>query len=103
MHGITSTYPDMRQCCAYGVKVLAEHSGQQFQPYAQPATERLLEAMQAADANSEDMSIATDNCVSALGKILEHYPDAANDGKVSGSVHPDSVGAVMKAMQSEVH
>ncbi|KAL4539354.1 hypothetical protein Ndes2437B_g02265 [Nannochloris sp. 'desiccata'] len=51
-----------------------------FRQHAGPAVTSILAIIQAPDARSEDNLSATENAVSALGKVLEFLPDCIDPG-----------------------
>ena len=73
--------PAIRQCCMYGLGRAAQHRGEGFRPHAPAAVQAILAAIQSPDARSDDSTItATENAVSALGKVLEFVPDCVDPG-----------------------
>jgi hypothetical protein len=68
----------IRQCAVYGLGQAAQHRGQGFRPHAAAAVAAILAVVRAPDARSEDNLTATENAVSALGKILELHPDCVD-------------------------
>eukprot|EP00899_Mesostigma_viride_P014218 jgi/Mesvir1/22798/Mv14182-RA.3 len=63
--------PDVRQAAVYGVGVLAAVGGVHFQSMCADATAKLTAIIQHPAGRSRDNVMATDNAVSALGKVFE--------------------------------
>ena len=62
---------DVRQASVYGVGVMAAAVGAAFAPHVPGALAALARVIQAPDARSEENLNATENAVSALGKLCE--------------------------------
>lgn len=77
--------PTLRQCAVYGLGVAAQHRPELFRPRLPEALALLLAVVQAPGARSEEAEMATENAVSALGKLLEFHADALPDGGAVGS------------------
>lgn len=56
-----------------------------FRPYVPDALQRILAIITAPNAKDEDNEMATDNAVSALGRILEFHADAVDAAAVTGA------------------
>lgn len=67
---------DVRQASVYGVGVMAVGAGAAFAPHVPGALEALAKVIQAPDARSEENLNATENAVSALGKLCESQRSA---------------------------
>lgn len=78
--GASDPSPVIRQCCVYGLGAAAEHRPDAFRQSSQAALQTLMAIIQADDARSDDNVLATENAVSAVGKILEFLPDCAPPG-----------------------
>jgi hypothetical protein len=63
---------EVRQAAAYGLAVAAQHGSKFFQPYVDEAVKRLLVVIQKEGSRQGEDASATDNCVSALGKIAAY-------------------------------
>eukprot|EP00897_Mesotaenium_endlicherianum_P006572 jgi/Mesen1/5943/ME000301S05074 len=74
--------PDIRQAAVYGIGLCAQYGGAAFQPYLQDSVVRLLALVRDPDARSSQNEMATDNAVSALGKICEHQQGSYDSGDV---------------------
>lgn len=62
---------DVRQCAAYGLGIAAQHLGGSVQPICQDALQRLIRVVQHQESRSKENEMATDNAISAIGKICE--------------------------------
>jgi hypothetical protein len=71
---------NIRQCCVYGLGQAAEHRPDAFRPNAPAVVAAVLGMVNAPDARSPDNAAATENAVSALGKLLEFAPDCIDPG-----------------------
>lgn len=67
---------DVRQAAAYGVGVMAQTLGRSFAPHAGGALQALAGVIQAPGARDEESVNATENAISALGKLCEFQRDA---------------------------
>jgi hypothetical protein len=70
---------DVRQASVYGVGVMAQRLGQHFTPHVPNALRALAGVISAPDARSEEFASATENAISALGKLLEFQNGAVAD------------------------
>ncbi|KJE88836.1 hypothetical protein CAOG_00415 [Capsaspora owczarzaki ATCC 30864] len=71
LNGIQDENFDVLQTCAYGVGLMAKTGGPDFREFAAATPPFLLQMAQRPNARLPDNLIATDNVVSALGKIIE--------------------------------
>jgi len=78
--GCADSHADLRQCCAYGLGILAARGGDAFKPYLPEALARLTAMVAAPDARDDDNELATDNAIGALGKILAHQAGGGPEG-----------------------
>jgi hypothetical protein len=78
--GASDKDANIRQCCVYGLGQAAQHRSDGFRQHAGPAVTSILAIIQAPDARSEENLSATENAVSALGKVLEFLPDCIDPG-----------------------
>jgi len=69
--GCADADADVRQASVYGVGVMAAAVGTAFAPHVPGALAALARVIQAPDARSEENLNATENAVSALGKLCE--------------------------------
>ena len=67
---------DVRQASVYGVGVMAAAVGQAFEPHVPGALAALARVIQAPDARSDENLNATENAISALGKLCESQRSA---------------------------
>jgi hypothetical protein len=83
----SSSEPTVRQCAVYGLGSLAEHKPAAFQAIATEAVSCIANIMQHPESRSEDNATATENAISALGKVLQHVPQCIPDsqGQALGS------------------
>eukprot|EP00850_Spirogloea_muscicola_P020012 SM000205S06219 [mRNA] locus=s205:248959:255137:+ [translate_table: standard] len=72
LEACTDVNSDVRQAAVYGVGVCAQLGGDSFRPVCTEALTRLTSAIGHPEARSEDNRMATDNAISALGKLCEH-------------------------------
>ena len=85
LKNLTGGDEDLRQCAGYGLGLCAEKLGAAFQPYCAQTLGGLSQCLQDPQARSKDWAVATDNVVSALGKVMEHQAaslDAATGPQV---------------------
>jgi hypothetical protein len=68
----------IRQCCVYGLGQAAQHRGENFVQYGPSAVAAIVAVINAPDARNEDNLSATENAVSALGKVLEYQPGSVD-------------------------
>ncbi|KAG0582851.1 hypothetical protein M758_3G093200 [Ceratodon purpureus] len=73
---------DVRQASVYGIGVCAEFGGAAFKPVVRDALVRLNNTISQPTSRSTDNIMATDNAVSALGKICEHQRDSIDGANV---------------------
>lgn len=94
--------PEVRQAAAYGVGVMAQYGGENYRPFCtgrhRPAAAQtslisavkeamsrppdaiplLVGVIHAADARSKENINATENCISAVGKVMRFQPQCVN-------------------------
>ncbi|GFH11050.1 importin N-terminal domain-containing protein [Haematococcus lacustris] len=83
MEATTDEHADLRQCAVYGLGILAAKAPEAFRPFVPEALQRILHVIGASNAKEEDNQLATDNALSALGKILEFHSDAIDSGAMT--------------------
>ncbi|PNH09582.1 Importin-5 [Tetrabaena socialis] len=72
-----SDHADLRQCAVYGLGVMAAKAPvEAFRPTAASVAEVLAAIVNHPESKSDDNDMATDNAVSALGRILAHHAEA---------------------------
>jgi hypothetical protein len=67
------SHSGIRQTAAYGIGVCAMYGGEPYIPTCIEAIPHLVRAIQQSDARDEINLTATENCVSALGKIYRYF------------------------------
>ncbi|KAB0402924.1 hypothetical protein E2I00_011127 [Balaenoptera physalus] len=70
--------PEVRQAAAYGLGVMAQYGGDNYRPFCTEALPLLVRVIQSADAKTKENINATENCISAVGKIMKFKPDCVN-------------------------
>jgi hypothetical protein len=68
----------LRQCAVYGLAKMAEFAQGFFKQYVSKVVPRLVELINAPDSRDEDNESATENAISAVGKICRFHPDQVN-------------------------
>ncbi|KAL2633872.1 hypothetical protein R1flu_005351 [Riccia fluitans] len=71
----TDANPDVRQASVYGIGVCAEYGGASFKPVVGEALKRLNAVISQPTSGAAENIMATDNAVSALGKICQFQRD----------------------------
>jgi len=69
---------EVRQAAAYGCGVMAQFAGDIFAQTCKEAWPRLLRIITDGEAKSEDNVVATENAISAAGKIIKYQPNTVN-------------------------
>jgi hypothetical protein len=67
----------LRQCAIYGLAKMAEFAQTFFKQYVSKVLPRLVEVINAANSRDEDNECATENAISAVGKICRFHPEEA--------------------------
>ncbi|KAH7435426.1 hypothetical protein KP509_06G064500 [Ceratopteris richardii] len=78
----TDANNDVRQAAVYGIGVCAEFGGSNFKPLVGEALEKLKLVISQPSAFQSENAMATDNAVSALGKICEFHRDVIDATQV---------------------
>ncbi|KAJ3252863.1 Importin-5 [Boothiomyces macroporosus] len=65
--------PDVRQAAAYGVGVSAKFGGPNYAQFCVESLPHLFNIINAPNSRSEENTMATENAISAVGKLLEVY------------------------------
>lgn len=78
MEGAQNGDPDIRQCSVYGLGVLTVTQPQFFAQHLTSVLPILVSMIQHPEARSEEDIAATENAVSALGKIFHKFPEAVD-------------------------
>jgi hypothetical protein len=72
--------PQVRQAASYGIGIMAIHGGSQYHDVCLSAVPLLKQAIGLAEArSSREHTVATENAISAMGKILRHCPVATQN------------------------
>ncbi|KAH7372426.1 hypothetical protein KP509_17G003600 [Ceratopteris richardii] len=82
LEAATDSDNDVRQAAVYGIGVCAEFGGANFKPMVGEALEKLKLVISQPAAFHADNVMATDNAVSALGKICEFHRDVIDATQV---------------------
>ncbi|EQC29287.1 hypothetical protein SDRG_12955 [Saprolegnia diclina VS20] len=75
---VGSEYPPLRQAASFGLGLCATQGGPAFAPYVTQTVELLWQLVHAPDAYDPMYVNATDNAVSAIGRMLLLFDDALN-------------------------
>uniref|UniRef100_A0ACB8FJL1 Importin-5 n=2 Tax=Sphaerodactylus townsendi TaxID=933632 RepID=A0ACB8FJL1_9SAUR len=78
LQSICDNSPEVRQAAAYGVGVMAQFGGDSYRPFCTEALPLLVRVIQSTDAKTKENVNATENCISAVGKIMKFKPDCIN-------------------------
>lgn len=62
--------------------ICAQHGGDQFLPHLPMVLQRLSAMINDPESRSKDNAVATENAISAVGKIIEFHPNSINLGQV---------------------
>ncbi|GLJ16157.1 hypothetical protein SUGI_0269600 [Cryptomeria japonica] len=73
---------DVRQAAVYGIGVCAKHGGAKMKPLVEVSLSKLNDVISHPSAFLSDNRIATDNAISALGKICEYQRDFIDASQV---------------------
>ncbi|CAI5949010.1 unnamed protein product, partial [Closterium sp. NIES-65] len=79
LEAVLDPLPEIRQSAAYGIGICAQHGGAAFTPYVPDTVARLGQVVSSGDSKSELSVSATDNAISALGRLCEHQAHAPFD------------------------
>ncbi|KAH9315236.1 hypothetical protein KI387_023863 [Taxus chinensis] len=82
LEACTDEDADVRQAAVYGIGVCAEHGGAKMKPLVGESLSKLNDVISHPSAFLSDNRIATDNAISALGKICEHQRDCIDASQV---------------------
>uniref|UniRef100_A0A8C5LW63 Importin 5 n=1 Tax=Leptobrachium leishanense TaxID=445787 RepID=A0A8C5LW63_9ANUR len=78
LQSICDNSPEVRQAAAYGIGVMAQFGGDNYQPFCTEALPLLVGVIQAPDSKTKENINATENCISAVGKIMKFRSDCVN-------------------------
>ncbi|KAH3758989.1 ARM family protein [Pelomyxa schiedti] len=83
LESVSAEEPELRQAAAYGLGMCAKNLGPAFSPYASDVCNRLRMLIQHPESReTEDNIHATENAISALGKICRHQTQHINLSEV---------------------
>ncbi|CAH2223637.1 importin-5 [Pelobates cultripes] len=78
LESICDNSPEVRQAAAYGSGVMAQFGGDNYRPFCTEALPLLVGVIQAPDSKTKENINATENCISAVGKIMKFRSDCVN-------------------------
>ncbi|CAD7699198.1 unnamed protein product [Ostreobium quekettii] len=78
LEACASDHAGLRQCAAYGVGVVAQKHIEIVKPFAAQTLAKLMEVANRPESRTEEYQSATDNIISAIGKIIEHHSDVVD-------------------------
>lgn len=67
---------DIRQACSYGIGIIAKHGGETMTPFLTKSLPLLVDIISRSDSRSSTNSVATENAISAIAKVIMHRPAA---------------------------
>ncbi|KAM4795071.1 importin-5 [Rhinophrynus dorsalis] len=82
LQSICDNSPEVRQAAAYGIGVMAQFGGDGYRPFCTEALPLLVGVIQAPDSKTKENINATENCISAVGKIMKFRPDCVSVDEV---------------------
>uniref|UniRef100_A0A667ZJA7 Karyopherin (importin) beta 3 n=1 Tax=Myripristis murdjan TaxID=586833 RepID=A0A667ZJA7_9TELE len=82
LQSLCDSSPEVRQAAAYGVGVMAQYGGENYRPFCTEAIPLLVGVIQAAESRSKENVNATENCISAVGKVMRFRPECANVNEI---------------------
>ncbi|XP_055020166.1 importin-5 [Boleophthalmus pectinirostris] len=82
LQSLIDPVPEVRQAAAYGVGVMAQYGGANYCKFCKEAIPRLVGVIQAPDSRSKENVNATENCISAVGKVMRFQPEWVNVNEV---------------------
>eukprot|EP01113_Clastostelium_recurvatum_P002059 TRINITY_DN1085_c0_g1_i2.p1 TRINITY_DN1085_c0_g1~~TRINITY_DN1085_c0_g1_i2.p1 ORF type:complete len:1100 (+),score=314.59 TRINITY_DN1085_c0_g1_i2:117-3416(+) len=68
------TDPTVRQAAVYGMGQCARFAGEHFTTLCPIVVQGLTNAIASQEARTDDFITATENAISALGKVIDHHP-----------------------------
>ncbi|KAM8975291.1 importin-5 [Pelodytes ibericus] len=78
LQSICDNSPEVRQAAAYGIGVMAQFGGDNYRPFCTESLPLLVGVIQAPDSKTKENVNATENCISAVGKIMKFRSDCIN-------------------------
>ncbi|XP_068446299.1 importin-5 [Clinocottus analis] len=82
LQSLCDTSPEVRQAAAYGVGVMAQYGGETYRPFCTEAIPLLVRVIQASDSRAKENVNATENCISAVGKVMRFRPECVNVNEI---------------------
>ncbi|CAL9698324.1 unnamed protein product [Knipowitschia caucasica] len=82
LQSLVDPVAEVRQAAAYGVGVMAQYGGANYCKFCKEAIPRLVQVIQAPDSRSKENVNATENCISAVGKVMRFQPEWVSVGEV---------------------
>lgn len=76
--GIVDSRMEIRQAALYGIGQLAQQTGPTFVEFFQSIIPNIVHQINHPDSRKEELIMATENGISAVGKILKYCPQIAN-------------------------
>lgn len=73
-NGCLDKKPEIRQAALYGIGQLAQHNAASFVDFFLTIVPTIAQSINHAESRSEDLIMATENGISAIGKILKFCP-----------------------------
>lgn len=70
--------PEVRQAAAYGIGVMAQFGGENYRPFCTEAIPLLVGVIQMEGSKTKENINATENCISAVGKVMKCRPECVN-------------------------
>eukprot|EP01121_Diplochlamys_sp_Union-15-3_P008537 TRINITY_DN226_c0_g2_i1.p1 TRINITY_DN226_c0_g2~~TRINITY_DN226_c0_g2_i1.p1 ORF type:complete len:1104 (-),score=236.07 TRINITY_DN226_c0_g2_i1:54-3329(-) len=68
---INDSFPAVRQACAYGLGVCAQHGGAIFAPFVNESLKKLVDLINHPKSRTEPYGASTDNAISAVAKFMK--------------------------------
>lgn len=80
LEGVMSQSPELRQICVYGIGTCAMFGGMNFAAYCLEALPSVATVILASDSRNADNIYATENAISAVGKIIKFIGFSSEQG-----------------------
>ncbi|XP_072884532.1 importin-5 isoform X2 [Hemitrygon akajei] len=74
--------PEVRQAAAYGIGVMAQFGGENYRPFCTEAIPLLVGVIQMEESKTKENINATENCISAVGKVMKCRPECVNVNEI---------------------
>ncbi|KAL1022067.1 hypothetical protein UPYG_G00021780 [Umbra pygmaea] len=82
LQSLCDTSPEVRQAAAYGVGVMAQYGGESYRPFCSEALPLLVRVIQSPESKVKENINATENCISAVGKVMRFRPECTNVNEI---------------------